>query len=368
MPTNRHGVTPIGPSHLSTTGLINASTGMVLDANTEMLAFKYFPSTTSPITAVDINVALVGTSPTFVVGVYADATDAPNTAGPVQLGTDTPGFTWSASGASGLQTFGSNSGDLTVNQPVWIVVKYSSGTIDASNSIQLRNFSSGGGLELERQRHYNGTNWTTTSAVAVSCLAVIKHNDGTHAGLPFTANVAASAANDIFTNGGTVQTQGVRFKSGSQIKVIGCLVSLTKTGTPNDLTFTVYEGDTSKYSNTVGQAYLLTSTRSLTPIWFSSPVLLAADTNLFILLSQTGTSGSHDYDVNCATIASAYIDAILPTDWRFVHGNGTTPSGLTVSTTEFPLLWPLIADPAAELDQAASGGINAPRFMTGGLT
>lgn len=368
MPNNSQRAQLFGP--LPALGNISASTGMVLDASTEMIAIKYHPATTSPITDVDIAVALTGTSPTFVVGIYADAADVPDTATPTQLGTDTPGFTWAATGFSGLKTFGSNSGNLTLNQPVWIVIKYSSGTIDGSNNIQLRNYSSGGsaaplvGLDM-RQRHHNGTNWTTTTPfTSIACL-VVKHQDGTYAGMPMTANKAVSAANDIFVNAGTVQVQGIRFKSGSQVKVVGVYVSLTKAGTPNDLVITVYEGDTSKYSATVVAAYVITASATGNVYWFASPILLAADTNLYIILSQTGTSGSNDYDVNVCTFNATYIDAILPADYRFVHGNGTTPSGLTVSTTEFPLMWPVITDAAADLDMA--GGLKTHPGMVGGM-
>jgi hypothetical protein len=347
-----------GPFALDTYAIASAS-NMVLNASGEMLGIRYWPESTSPITDVDLGVALTGTSPNFTIGVYAEASgEIPDTATPTQLGTDTPAFAWSASGFSGLKTLGTNTGNLTINQPVWIVLKWSSGTINSGNFVQGRVY---GGTIIAatlnwRYRHHNGTNWTTTAAVSNFPMVIVKHADGMHSGCAFTANRAASAAPDIFVNAGTTQVQGIKFRSGSQIIVRGIRIALTKTGSPNDLTFSVYEGDTQKFSTTVGAAYLLSSTASGHDIFFPSPIIIGADTDIFILLSQTGTSDSNDYDVNTAVINSAYIDAVMPPHFRFVYGNGTVPSALTVSTTEFPLMWPLIDDAAADLDMAGGAG------------
>lgn len=359
MPTSQSnsfllGAPPWVQNQSTATAFSNAS-GMVIDATTEMIGFKYLPATTSPIVAVDIRLTLVGTSPTFICSLWPDTADTPDTGG-TQLGTDTPGWTLAATGWTGLKVFGTDSGNLTVNTPVWIVIEYSSGTCDGSNNIQAQ--ARGVGTLFDRIRHYNGTNWTTTAAIQTAIpFIVIKHADGTFAGIPLTAVAARSSQNDIYVNGGTTQVQGIRFKCGAQIKVLGVAYWITKTGSPDALTWTAYEGDTSKYSESIAAASVISFASGIFNIaWFGSPILLAADTNLYLIASQTGTSDSNDYDLTTAVFDTTYIDAILPADFRFVYGNGTTPSGLTVSSTEFPFVFPVVANMATDFDQAASGG------------
>lgn len=347
----------------STPTAFTAATGMILDGSTEMLGFKYLPSTTSPIVAVDIRLTLVGTSPTFICSLWPDSADTPDTGG-TQLGTDTPGWTLAATGWTGLKVFGSNSGNLVVNTPVWVVIEYSSGTIDGSNNVQAQ--ARGTGTAFDRIRHYNGTNWTTTSVVGAVPFIVIKHADGTFAGLPLTAVAARSAQNDIYVNAGTTQVQGIKFKCGAQVKVLGVACWITKAGTPDSLTWTAYEGDTSKYSNSIAVASVMSAaTGPFNIIWFSSPVLLAADTDLFLIASQTGTSDANDYDLTTAVFDTTYIDAILAPDTRFVYGNGTTPSALTVSTTEFPFVFPIVANMASDFDMSGGGGNSWYGIMSG---
>lgn len=355
MPINAHNIYTLAPDFLQNNTSLFAFTdasGMVLDAATEMIAYKYYPATTSPIEAVDIRATLVGTSPMFKVGVYADASDIPDTATPTQLGTDTPEFSWPATGFSGIQTLASNTGNLTVNTPVWIVLKYSSGTIDGTNYIHAN--ARGTSWPYQRIRHHNGTNWTTTSSQVVVPNLVIKHADGTYAGFPMTAIAARSTQNDIYVNGGTSQVQGIRFKMGAQFKLNGVMFYIDRIGTPNSLICTVYEGDTSKDSATISQAFVIDVGWNV--IWFDSPPTLAASTNIYAILSQTGTSDSADYDLYTFVFNSTYIDAILQPDTRFVYGNGSTPSTFNVSTTEFPLMFPIIADPAADFVAGGSGG------------
>jgi hypothetical protein len=341
----------------------NDTSGMILANTTQKLGIQYFPSTTSPITHVDFRQNVAGGTPaseTYKIGVFADSGRAPDDA--TQLGTYTSGFVGvNTDGWVGMKALGTNTGNLTLNKPVWIVIEYVSGSDPTTNKIQLQYV--GAYPNREYMRHHNGTNWTTTTAVNGSAYYCVTHADGTFSGMPITGIVTVSGLNDIYVNTGTVQTQGIRFMCGSQVKVIGVGYLLTKTGSPNDLTWTVYEGDTSKYSQTETAANVITTTYST--CYFSSPVLLAADTYIYILATQTGTSTSNDYTLHAATADASYIDAVLPPNIRMVSGNGTTPSELTVSTTKVPICFPIIADTTTDLDQAASGGVNMPRTRIG---
>lgn len=363
---------PLCPQWMSQnmTGFV-APTAMNLDASNEKLGIKYYPSTTSPITGIDMVFLIIGAPGSFRIGVFSDSSDVPNDAG--QLGGYSGTFAAPAASGSwiGIQTLASNTGNLTINTPVWIVIQYVSGTLDTSNYIQTARANSGYSAmainNRELFRHHNGTNWTTTTSVIGQPCLIIKHADGSYVGFPLTIGgaLARTAQNDIYVNTGVTQTQGVRFKAGSQIKVMGVRYLLTKTGTPNGLTWTVYEGDISKYSQTEIAANVISGRHAI--CWFASPVLLAADTNLFILATQTGTSDSNDYDLQTWIFVSTYLEAVAESDFRFVYGNGATPSALTVSTTELPFCVPIIGDPSTDLDMSAGGGLLIHPSMTGGI-
>lgn len=343
----------------------NVMTGMILDGTTKKLAIKYYPSATSPITDIALRLAVTGNPGSFKMGIFANTYASATNGSPddaAQLGGWSTTFDLAATGWTSLLALATNSGNLTNGIPVWIVIVWDSGVCDASNYIQLQQFSTSSyGSNKLLQRHYNGTDWTTTASQGTPSIIVVKHADGTYVGLPITIAIAASAAPDIFVNTGVSQVQGFRFKCGSQIKIQGISYFLTKAGTPNDLTWSIYEGDTLKYSQSELVANVLSGTMSV--VWFDSPVLLAADTYLYIIASQAGTSGSNDYDLRCWTIDDTYIAALVPADMRFVYGTGNTPSGLTVATTEIPWCFPIISDPASDLDMSAGGGSSGPWGM-----
>jgi len=98
-------------------------------------------------------------------------------------------------------------------------------------------------------------------------------------------------------------------------------------------------------------------------VLFTMPVLCAADTNLYLIVEQDGTSNSHDYDIYGTTYPVAYVAAMEPgADWRFVYGTGADPTAYTVDSSGFsPRIVPLIADMAADFDQAAGGGLTLPK-------
>lgn len=332
-----------------------AMTGIILDGTTEKVAIKYYPSATSPITDIAIRLAVTGNPGSFKIGVFANTYAVNSNGSPddaSQLSGWSTTFDLAVTGWTSLLALATNSGNLVNGTPVWIVIVWDSDVCDVSNYIQLQQFNTFNyGSNRILQRHYNGTDWVTTAGTTTFPVVVIKHADGTYTGMPITASIAASAAPDIFVNTGVSQVQGFRFKCGSQVKVQGLSYYLTKANTPNDLIWSIYEGDTLKYSQTELVANVLNGTPSV--VWFDTPVLLAADTYLYIIASQTGTSGTNDYDLRCWTIDAAYIDASLPADMRFVYGNGSTPSALTVATTEIPWCFPIISDPALDLDMVA---------------
>lgn len=340
----------------------SVQTNMLIDATNEKIAIKYYPSATSPITDIAARISVTGNPGSFKFGVFANTYASVATGTPddtTQLGDWSTTFDLAATGWTSLLALATNTGNLTNGTPVWIVMAYASGTCDVNNYIQSMKLGAGlYGTNKPGQRHFNGTDWTTTTALTDGQpLFIVKHADGTYAGAPVTAILARTGAPDIFSS----NKQGIRFKCGSQVKIQGVEYYLTKTGAPNNLTWSIYEGDTLKYSQTELAADVLSITSSV--VWFDTPILLAADTYLYIILSQTGNDTNNDYDLQTWTIDFTYIDAIATADLRAVYGTSSTPSGLTVSNSEIAWCFPIISDLATDLDMSAGGGNSGPWGM-----
>lgn len=318
-----------------------------LDASTEMVAWKFWPTRTSSITHVDAHASVTGTSPSFTLEIQTDSADAPSG---TTVGSATSAFSWTSTGFAGEQALG-GAASVTVNTPYWLVCKYSSGTIDASNLIKLATTGTGWRPNQEKLRHHNGTNWTTTASVNAPGLIILKDASG-YMGYPLTAALARSAQTDIF---GT-NRQGIQFTSDTRTKVQGVAFKITKTASPSDLVITVYEGNTSKYSETITAANI--SSGADHTWYFNSPVYLAADVVNTIVLSQTADGGndSNDYDLQTWGIKNTYINALMPPECRFVAGTGNSPLSYSAVTTEIPYLIPLIDDINLDTSDTPSNG------------
>ena len=352
-------------SALTNISLSTTDVNLTMDADTEKLAVKYYPATTSPITDIDLYLTPTGTvtGVNFKIQVETNGADIPSD---TVLGAATPEFAGPSAGAFiGLKTLATNSGNLTINTPVWIVLLRSSGaSLDASNYIRMARM--GTSMEYPRARHYNGTNWTTTSVTVYSACLVIKHADGTYVGMPINANSVNP------TNGGTIygtNRNGIKIKFGSKVFLRGIQVFLYRLGTPNSLVVSVFEGSTLKYSETILQTSILSSIGI--PIYFTSPVLLASNTDIYIILKQEsdGGSSSNYYRSFVYDIASAnYIECLCSPNLRFIYGTGDDPTLYNIETTEIPNINPIIDDPAIDLDEGAvGGGLLTHPSMSGGM-
>lgn len=327
---------------------------ILMSADGQEIAIKYFPQGASPVTAVDMNIGVTGTVTgiNFKYRVESDNNDMPS--GTV-LGAATPEFAGpAASGFTGERTLATDTGNLTINVPMWLIMSRSSGgSLSGSNYVSMRGFA-GANISLVRMRQYNGSNWTTTLPATTRGAVVVKHADGSYCGIPYTSSglVSPVSAPDIYGS----NRQGVRLKSGSQIRIPGVLLYQAKSNSPVDQVISVYEGSTLKYSETLPMSSIVSSTWQ--PAWFSSPSLLAADANIYIILSQSGGGGSdtNDYDLRVMTFSPAYLAASQAPDIAFVYGTSSDPTALTVSNTEIPSIIPFILDPALDLDMSAAGG------------
>ena len=330
---------------------VSAAANIVLDGATKQIAFKFFPPKTMEVVAVDLNLVRTGapTGSQISCEIQTDSSDAPSGTAldDTIIGDTSPAATgWWGEHLMLVST------QLTINTPYWLVVKVSTvGAIDGANFFQARHASTSMAFAGERIRAFNGSDWTTVSAISTAGLFVLKDSTGAYHGFPLSAADANSSRTDIF---GT-NRQGMRFKTGSQIAVTGVQVKLGKAGSPNDLQAVLYEGTTQKGIATLPGGSILNNTYRV--LMFPSPVLLAADTNIYIVLRQAsdGGSDSADYDLRVMAINGSYIGAVLPADWRQISGTGDDPTALTVHTDEIPMIAPIISDPAVDLDQAAGG-------------
>ena len=338
-----------------------------IDANTERIAASFVTGTASAIASIDLHLNFVGDTSdvVFRVGIQADSAGAPSgtylgSTDALFAGQNATGNVW-----LGLQTLmdaathttPTNTGALTIGRRYWVVID-----VTTAGSIGEAKY-----LELFRDTAFNeailylytGT-WSGTAAAGA---VVVKHADNTHSGWPLTAaNQNHATALDIYVNTGVSQRQGLRFKVGAQCLVTGFLMYQNTVGTPGNLTARLYEGAAEKAASPAIPTTEIAD-GGWTMVLFTTPVLCAADTNLYIIVEQDGTSNSHDYDIYGTTYPVAYVAAMEPgADWRFVYGTGADPTAYTVDSSGFsPRIVPLIADMAADFDQAAGGGLTLPK-------
>lgn len=322
----------------------------IIDAAGEKLAFRYMPQTTSPIDAVNFMFNVVGAPGNLKAGVFNEASLAP---GSTQYGGHTAGFGCSDEAWTTMVGLGSNTGNLTLGVPLWIVVEIDSGTFDGSNYVQtLANAAYNANNGCKFMARYYTTSWMSPS-YSVPCF-VVRHVDGTIGGgcIQSTAGAAVQGATDIFGS----NRQGIRFRVGSKQTVRGFGLVANKAGSPSALVATLYEGAVSKQSVTIPAANISTSI----PVWFSfpSPAALSADADIYLVLSQDGGGGSDtaDYDLVGRTYEAALHAAAFPSRYAYVYGTNSDPTALTAATGFCAGLWPLIGDAEADLDCAAGGG------------
>lgn len=324
-------------------GTANSSTAQRLDHQNDRVASKYYPSATSPLTEVDLNVQVGGslTGINWRVRVESDAADAPS--GTV-LGTESAEFTISATGWTGFQALGTATGDLSPNVPIWIVLFHSSGSNPTgTNFVGQR--QTGMNIDYTKMRHFNGTNWTTTVAQENSPLIAVKHADSRIKGWGYTANQATSAAPDIFGS----NRVALRVRFGATFQLPGVSLELFRPTTPDgNLVIEVYEEAVFKYRSVIPPAEIVSNKPHY---WFfpqHAPHPGNVDVYIVLkhqtdLLEDTGTS-STDYRLRGYAVETDKIATMLPTNWRHCYGTGDDPTTYTVDHAFLPNLFALVTD------------------------
>jgi hypothetical protein len=321
-----------------------------IDAASEQAAASFIAPATMTVTDVAcyLNVTGTVTDATYTLEIQTDSSGAPSG---TTVGAATTAFAGpAASGYLAEKALGS-SASLTINTVYWLVLKLvTTGSTSASNYVVMSDLGSVFRPNQEKRAHHNGTSWDQNAA-GVGVI-VLKDNSGAYYGYPTTADVNRSAQTDIFGS----NRQGMKFTAGAKTTLRGVGVRLQKSGTPNDLLITVYEGSTSKYTQTLAAASL--STNAYTVVWFTSPIQIASDTACYITFDQSAAGGTdaNDYDIHTYAANSTFLGAALPTGVRFLAGTTADPTGLTVVTTEIPVIVPIIDDMAVDLDETAGAG------------
>lgn len=337
---------------------VSVSGPMRIDGDTERFAAKLWPQTTSPITHVDFRIDTNGavSGINWVMEIQSDNGDVPS--GTV-LGAATAEFTVSADGWTGSKALASNTGALTVGQPIWLVFRRSSGD-STSATVWIQPYRLPVTSLVEKLRHFNGTNWTTTTFTPSPGTCVLTHADSSYTGFPMTSGDAnPSLATDVYDT----NKQGLRFQVGARMLLSAVNVRFLKVGTPDPLVVTVAQPAISKtQSFTFAQNLVDNLKNNFLPF---TPVIVYPGVDAYVILSQQDVTGAGDssnyYRVRMGlleTAAQPYLGAVASLRWRLVYGTSSDFTLLTVSGGDVPMMSLVVQSFESHLQ--ASG----PRFLS----
>lgn len=323
-------------------GVVN----FVIDAADHQFAVKFWAQSTSPIVAVDISLSATGNTSACQFKIRIETDNAGSPSGTILGATNnamTAGFagpsatnaTWWAGGGTNPIDLAENTGDLVVNTPYWLIVKETGTNPDASNYLQLKaGFYVGNGREVSKMDDGSSA-WTHVTAVTARFVSfALKDADNNYHGQFSQLSAGMTSASHIFDN----NRQGTKFKFGSNVLVSAVMINVTKASTPTNLNIKIYEGATLKISETILAANIMSSLQET--YYLSTPQLLAADTDIYVILVQAGTDetdggdNSNDYTLMCTTLHPTYYTSIVPVGYMgAVYGTSTDPTALTVHAT-----------------------------------
>ena len=307
-----------------------ATPGMTIQGTTEKIGAKFYAKDTQAFTSVGLYLGVSGTL-TGINWKYDVETDNADQPSGTLAGTATAEFTLSATGLT-LQSI--STGALSLNTPYWIVMYYSSGTAPTgSNYVSL--YGSSAEVSGGRCRHYNGSDWTTTTPYTRDPDFIAQLTDGTYFGLASTGLFGQSAHTAIY---GT-NRQGVRWKYGGSHVVDSVGIYMTVGGTPNPLEISLYAGDTLQETLVIPAASIVTLTTNR--YRFVSAHTIPANTYAYIILHQQSDGGNtgNFYKTEANTVNATYSPYTAMNSFASVYGTSVTPSGLTVSYGETPAVF-----------------------------
>lgn len=358
----------------STFSWVVALAAHVLDASTEKLAWSFVARETTEILAVNAYLRGVGApSADIILSIQSDGANKPS--GTVLGATNNaksavtafaPGAVYGWTGELALTE---TTGALTINTRYWLVMEIS-GTpalLDASNYYQTCMRGSGTAFRSDPASvgYYTGGAWTVG---VYQASFVLKRGTGIYTGCPTPQITSYRGTNNIWCDSDTSVDwrQGIRYKVGVQHYCAGIRIYLDYVGTPPEgLIFDLFEGSTLKQSTAeIEPASVAYGDIGVAFYMFSSPVLLSANTNIYIIGRQatsTGGAAANSYDIASIDVSdNNYAQCIVDPDmnFAFVHGSGADPTGFTVEDARYiPFMVPCITNAVDDLVcPAGSGG------------
>jgi len=324
-----------------------------MDAADDALGFSFYAMSTSPITDVDMFLNESGdiTGQNFKIRIETDS--GSNQPSGSILGAATSSFAGpGADGWVGLQTLGTNTGALTIGNKYWIII-YEDGTgsdPDGSNYLTLFNLK--WHISNDEALFYTGASWTNDDNDSTQY--ALKHLDGSYSGNGFSdVRRQESTQSDI---DGT-NKQGIRLKFGSKVKIKALVTAFNTSGSPDDITATVYEEDTSRQSYTIPVEYVSDSVDKGALFLFTEDYTFPADTNINIVFTCSGCDSSNDYSLMGVDVNSTYAQASIPDDVEHIYGaSATDPESMTVDTTFYPRISLPYTILSTDFDESAGGG------------
>lgn len=370
MSVTEYGFFKLFAEYLSSVMNVAVATNIVVDASGHAIGIRFVAQSASPIISVDMLLRTYGDTSgcTFKFRIETDNNGVPSG---TLLGSASAGFAgpssattqWWCGGGTNPINLGSNTGDLTVNNPYWLIL-YEDGTDPTgTNYIQAYriaslNPSGTGASNRETFKLDDGSlAWNhATSGTNYVPIYILKTHDGNYHGLSITGPLNLPSAPDIY---GTNRS-GIKLRFGAKTYLHAIEINLRKTGSPSDLECKIYEGSTLKATITIASSAITTLT--IRRYFLPTPQLLAADTDIYIIFGQdsSGGSDSADYHIYSMQCHPTYYASLVPTGYCCgVYGTGSDPTAFSAVSPEYvPHIYPLINDTinGLDMDAAGSGG------------
>ena len=338
----------------------SGATGMVIQGATQKMAIKFYATSANALVGADVNLKGTGTLTGISVkfDIETDSSDAPSgTILGAVSGTATP----AAGGFTGLLTFGSNTGALTLNTPYWLVVSDGGGTAPTSSNYYQLQYSSTTQVIGNRERDYNGTNWTTVTPTFGDAVYILKDTAGNYYGFPATATAVAST-----THLYTTTREGVKWRMGAASTIIGVRARVTFAGSPSPLALCLMTGGSggAVIDYVELPAANLVDNNTVT-FMFPASHTLSAGTYYYLIAHQDaggggnvcqdagGGTSSNYYALTDNIWSATYYPAGSAVNFVGVSGTSTDPGSLSTITNS-PVIVPIFADPYTSLSAGSS--------------
>jgi len=303
----------------------NTSSGLVLDADNKRIAIAFWVTQTMSISEVDLNLTASGTLTGINLRIRIESDSGSTTPSGTILGSGnaiTSSFTVSSTGFQGLKTLSSPTGDIAPNTLIWIILYRQDGnSLSTTNKVSSRGPNN---FQAPAVLIFNGTSYTSGFNPGNSC-HILKSTTGELFGNPWTSNFNSG----VSIQGSTVA--GIKYRAAAKNILRGVVLNVQRINNPGNMVVKVYQNSAEKRSVTTSGASNFVDTT----IYFD-PVEIAANSDLYVILSSPSSGGSDSYKFFGANYDSNHKGAIFSSGTAYVSGTSSDPTALTVSSTFWP--------------------------------